>query len=102
MQIFKAMDDFHNAVVDKNFCIGQELVNQRDEFDALANLRDLAVNRFAAPQCVTDFVQNSFQNRIAVAETSIIGMPRVQSAQNQNINLNVGKERRADKLRREG
>ena len=100
MQVLEAVYDFHNSCVDKDFGVGQKFINQRDKFDALTNLRDLAVNGFTVSEGVTDSEQNFFQNGIAVAEASIIRVTGMKSAENQNINFNVGQKSRADKLSR--
>ena len=101
MQILETVDDFHDALVDKYFGLRQEFINQRDEFDALADLRDLAINRLAVLERVINFPQNFFQGGVAISEALIIRVSRVQSAENQNINLYVGQKCRAHELRRE-
>ena len=82
MQIFKTVNDFHDALVDKNFRPRQKFIYQRDQLDALADLRDLAVNGFSLTQSVINFAQNFFQRGVRVADSSIKRVAGVQSAQN--------------------
>ena len=102
VQVLEAVDDFHYALVDKNFCPRQKFIYQREQLDALADLRDLAIDGLASAERVINLAQNFFQGSVGVAEASIVRVARVQSAENQNINLHVGQERRAHQLRREG
>ena len=74
MNILEAVDNSHDAVVDKNFGLRHKFINQRDEFNALADLRNLTVNGFAVTKCEVNFAENFFQGGITVAESSIIGV----------------------------
>ena len=81
VHVLETTDDFHDAIIYIKLGLRQKLINQRNKLDALAYLRDLAINGFAASQRVVNPAQNFFQRGVTLAVSLIIRVAGVQSAQ---------------------